>query len=79
MSVEAVKGVREAAEEFQHKKNVGKPVIVCWVSIKDAEKNQKILDEANIPYYPWPERTAKVVSAMWKYAEYLREYGVNLN
>ncbi len=76
MSEEAVKGVRDATDEFQCRKNMKKPVIVCWVSIKDAEKNQKILDDAHIPYYAWPERTARVAGAMWRYSKYLRENGV---
>lgn len=74
--LEAVEAVRDAAVECQQNRGVRKPILACWVSLKEAEKNQKILEEAHIPCYEWPERTARVASAMWRYVSYLKKQGI---
>ncbi len=69
---EVAEAVRNAAIECQQKRGIQKPMLVCWVSTKEAAKNQKILEEAHIPCYDWPERTARTAGAMWKYANFLK-------
>jgi acetyltransferase len=73
---EAVQAVRDAAVECQQNRGIKKPIIACWISLKEAEKNQKILEEAHIPYYEWPERPARTAGAMWQYAKYLKSKGI---
>ncbi len=73
---EVVQAVRDAAVECQQNRGIKKPIIACWVSLKEAERNQKILEEAHIPYYEWPERTARTAGAMWQYANYLKSQGI---
>lgn len=73
---EVVGAVRDAAIECQQNRGIRKPIIVCWVSLKEMEKNQKILEDAHIPCYEWPERTARTAGAMWQYASYLKSQGI---
>jgi len=76
---DAVTAVRDAAIECQQKRGIKKPMLVCWISPKDSEKNKKFLDDAHVPAFEWPERTAKTAGAMWKYASYLKSQGVDLD
>jgi len=73
---EAVQAVRDAAVECQQNRGIKKPILVCWISLKEAEKNQKILEESHIPCYEWPARTARTAGAMWQYVKYLKKQGI---
>ena len=37
------------------------PVYVCWVAPRAADEHARVLHEAGVPCFPWPERTAQVV------------------
>jgi acyl-CoA synthetase (NDP forming) len=37
------------------------PVYVCWVAPRSARPNAELLQEAGIPCFEWPERTARAV------------------
>jgi acyl-CoA synthetase (NDP forming) len=37
------------------------PVYVCWVAPRAAEGHTSVLQEAGVPCFPWPERTARAV------------------
>jgi acetyltransferase len=78
MMQDVVAAVRDAVKECQERRGIRKPAIICWVSIKDVEKNQQILESVGIPSYEWPERTARVAGAMVRYANYLKKHGVEL-
>jgi acetyl coenzyme A synthetase (ADP forming)-like protein len=73
---EVAEVVKNAAVECQQQKGIKKPIMVCWVSLREMEKNQKVLEDAHIPVYEWPERTAKTAGALWQYATYLKSQGV---
>ena len=37
------------------------PVYVCWVAPRAADAHASLLQEAGVPCFPWPERTARAV------------------
>jgi|Deesub1362A_J573_1020465.scaffolds.fasta_scaffold00050_30 acetyltransferase len=73
MDVEAVKALKRAVIEKQKEEGFRKPVLVCWISLKEHEANMRILEDAGIPCYTSPERAAEVAGAMVRYMNYLRE------
>ncbi len=36
------------------------PVYVCWVAPRSSDEHARVLNEAGVPCFPWPERTAQV-------------------
>src|SRR6266849_2614188 len=66
---ENVEAVRDAVLGCQRERGIAKPTYVCWVVGREGDENQAILQEAGIPVYEWPERTARTAAAIVAYAE----------
>jgi acetyltransferase len=66
---ENVEAVRDAVLRCQRERGIAKPTNVCWVVGNEGDENQAILQEADIPLYEWPERTARTTAAIVAYAE----------
>jgi acetyltransferase len=66
---ENVEAVRDAVLRCQRERGLAKPTYVCWVVGREGDENQVILQEAGIPVYEWPERTARTAAAIAAYAE----------
>lgn len=66
---ENVEAVRDAVLLCQRERGIAKPTYVCWVVGREGDENQAILQEAGIPVYEWPERTARTAAAIVAYAE----------
>jgi acetyltransferase len=66
---ENVEAVRDAVLRCQRERGIAKPTYVCWVVGNEGDENQAILQEADIPVYEWPERTACTAAAIVAYAE----------
>ncbi len=61
------------AEELKPFANIaGKPVIASWMGAGQVEAGEKILNDANIPTFKYPDRAAKAFYYMWRYSENLR-------
>jgi acetyltransferase len=58
-SAEVAGAVRDAVERLRADQ-VPVPVYVCWVAPRSAEEHARVLHEAGVPCFPWPERTAQV-------------------
>lgn len=43
------------------------PVYVCWVAPRSARSNAELLQEAGVPCFEWPERTARAVGHAVRY------------
>lgn len=50
----------------------GKPVTVCFMGTEDVEKATRILEEAGIPHYVFPEIAAKVMARLTQYGWWVR-------
>jgi acetyltransferase len=66
---ENVEAVRDAVVRCQQKRGIAKPTYICWVAGSEGAANQALLQEAGIPVYEWPERTARTAAAIADYAE----------
>ena len=58
-SAEVAVAVRDAAARLRADA-VPVPVYVCWVAPRAADEHARVLHEAGVPCFPWPERTAQV-------------------
>ncbi|GAC1393880.1 MAG: acetate--CoA ligase [Ktedonobacteraceae bacterium] len=65
---ENIERVRDTVLHYQRERGVAKPTYVCWVIGSEGNENQALLQEANIPVYEWPERTARTAAAIANYA-----------
>lgn len=65
---ENVEAVRDAMLRCQRERGVAKPTYICWVAGGEGAENQALLQEAGIPVYEWPERTARTAGAIAAYA-----------
>jgi acyl-CoA synthetase (NDP forming) len=66
---ENVEAVRDAVLRSQRERGLAKPTYVCWVAGSEGDENRAILQEAGIPVYEWPERTARAAAAVVAYTE----------
>lgn len=66
---ENVEAVRDAVLRCQRERGIARPTYVCWVTGRDGADNQALLQEAGIPVYEWPERTARAAAVIAAYAE----------
>jgi acetyltransferase len=58
-SAEVAAAVRDAVQRLRADA-VPVPVYVCWVAPRSADAHAGLLNEAGVPCFPWPERTAQV-------------------
>jgi acyl-CoA synthetase (NDP forming) len=59
-SAEVAAAVRDAVARLRGD-GVPVPVYVCWVAPRAADAHASLLQEAGVPCFPWPERTARAV------------------
>ena len=57
-SAEVAAAVRDAVARLRDD-GVPVPVYVCWVAPRAADAHASLLQEAGVPCFPWPERTAR--------------------
>jgi acetyltransferase len=69
---ENVEAVRDMVLRCQREQGIAKPTYVCWVVGSEGNENKALLQEAGIPVYEWPERTARAAGAIAAYAEVKR-------
>ncbi len=58
-SAEVATAVRDAVQRLRADA-VPVPVYVCWVAPRASDEHARVLNEAGVPCFPWPERTAQV-------------------
>jgi acetyltransferase len=59
-SAEVAMAVRDAVARLRAD-GVGVPVYVCWVAPRSSDGHADVLQEAGVPCFPWPQRTAQAV------------------
>src|SRR5580658_296487 len=59
-SQEVAAAVRDAVARLRADR-VPVPVYPCWVAPRAADAHASVLQEAGVPCFPWPERTARAV------------------
>ena len=61
-SREVAQAVRDAVQRLRAD-GVPVPVYACWVAPRGAQPQADLLQEAGVPCYAWPDRTARAVGA----------------
>lgn len=61
-----------AAQVKQFAKLDAKPVIASWMGGQDIAAGEKLLSEAGVPVYGYPDSAARVFNLMWSYSANLR-------
>lgn len=64
----AVAAVRDAVGRLRAD-DVGVPVYVCWVTPRSARHHAEVLQQAGVPCFDWPERTARAVRHAVRHGE----------
>jgi acetyltransferase len=59
-SAEVAGAVRDAVARLRQDQ-VPVPVYVCWVAPRSADAHASLLQEAGVPCFSWPERTARAI------------------
>jgi acetyltransferase len=59
-------GVRDAVARLRADR-VSVPVYVCWVAPRTSRANADLLQEAGVPCFEWPERTARALGHAARY------------
>lgn len=67
MDPATVAALRDAVTRLRDD-GVDVPVHVCWVAPRDARGNADVLQEAGVPCFEWPDRTARAVGHAMRYA-----------
>ena len=70
-SAEVAVAVRDAVQRLRADA-VPVPVYVCWVAPRAADEHARVLNEAGVPCFPWPERTAQVAGVAVRCGQGLR-------
>ncbi len=60
----------EALKPFA--KLAGKPMLASWMGAVSVDHGVKILNEAGVPTFAYPDRAARAFDYMWRYADNLR-------
>jgi acyl-CoA synthetase (NDP forming) len=71
-SPEVAAAVRDAVGRLRAD-GVPVPVYVCWVAPRDADQHAEVLQEAGVPCFAWPERTARAVGTAVRCGERMRQ------
>jgi acetyltransferase len=66
---ENIEAVRDAVAQCQRENGMAKPTYICWVAGREGDDNKALLQEAGLPVYEWPERTARVAAAIASHAD----------
>ena len=66
---ENIEAVRDTVLRSQRERGIAKPTYVCWIVGNEGERTQAMLQDAGIPVYEWPERTARTAAAIAAYAQ----------
>lgn len=60
----------ELLKPYAH--STGKPVLASWMGGEDVEAGERLLSEAGIPNYKYPDRATRAFTYMWKSAYNLK-------
>jgi acetyltransferase len=63
----------QTAERLKpYAKTRGKPILASWMGGAEVAAGEAILNQANIPTFPYPDTAARVFYYMWQYSNNLR-------
>jgi acetyltransferase len=73
LTPQAMTDPRQIAEHVRpYAQTTGKPILASWMGGADVAAGESILNQANIPTFPFPDTAARVFNYMWRYNRNLR-------
>ena len=72
LTPQAMTDPTKTAEELKPYAKLGKPILASWMGGADIESGTRILNQANIPTFLYPDTAVRVFNYMWKYADNLK-------
>jgi len=68
LTPQAMTDPTQTAEQLKpYAKSLGKPVLASWMGGVDVQAGTLILNQSNIPTFPYPDTGARVFNYMWRY------------
>ncbi len=75
LTPQAMTDPTETAAELARRvqaRRADKPVLASWMGGDMIQEGEKLLNQAGIPTYPYPDTAARVFNYMWRYSDNLR-------
>jgi acetyltransferase len=73
LTPQAMTDPRSIADTLKpYAQTTGKPLLASWMGGSEVAAGEQILNEANIPTFPYPDTAARVFNYMWQYSQNLR-------
>jgi acetyltransferase len=72
LTPQAMTNPTQTAAQIRSFANIGKPILASWMGDVDVESGAEILNQANIPTFPYPDEAAQLFNYMWRYSDNLR-------
>lgn len=72
LTPQAMTDATKTAEDLKPYAKLGKPILASWMGGADIEAGTRILNQANIPTFLYPDTAVRVFNYMWKYADNLK-------
>jgi acetyltransferase len=68
LTPQAMTDPTQTAEQLKpYAKSLGKPLLASWMGGVDVQAGTLILNQSNIPTFPYPDTGARVFNYMWRY------------
>ncbi|MDX2255664.1 MAG: bifunctional acetate--CoA ligase family protein/GNAT family N-acetyltransferase [Pseudanabaenaceae cyanobacterium bins.39] len=72
LTPQAMTNPTATAESLKNYSDLGKPLLTSWMGGEEIAAGTKILNQANIPTFPYPDTAVRLFNYMWQYTYNLR-------
>jgi len=72
LTPQAMTNPTQTAEKLKAYNQLGKPVLTSWMGGAEITAGTQILNQANIPTFPYPDTAVRLFNYMWQYTYNLR-------
>ena len=72
LTPQAMTNPTQTAEKLKAYSQLGKPILSSWMGGAEIAAGTQILNQANIPTYPYPDTAVRLFNYMWQYSYNLR-------
>ena len=72
LTPQAMTNPTQTAETLKAYSQLGKPILSSWMGGAEIAAGTEILNQANIPTYPYPDTAVRLFNYMWQYSYNLR-------
>jgi acetyltransferase len=72
LTPQAMTNPTQTAEKLKSYSKLGKPLLASWMGGVEVSAGTQILNQANIPTFPYPDTAVRLFNYMWRYTYNLR-------